>query len=781
MLAGWITIKTDLETDKFDKKYKRLEEDKAKLENKKIKIEADIETNEKELKNYDELKNKANEYKLKLQEIAEAKKQETLANPEQVITYGGTDKYKQLVQEEAEIRAELSNVNSELNTAEKTVDSTANKNEILKEKLAEINSQLQKNNEEMNKVKLEQHRAEVEKVKKGFDNVGNSIQSTVKQAGRMVLSIFGIRSAVMTLRSASSTLSTYDQQYASNLEYIRFVLAQMIAPVLQWIISLASTLLNYLYYILNAWFGIGKSVNVSANAFKKAKVGASGVDKSTKSTAKNMKEINKQTAGFDEMEVLQDNSNNTGGSTGGGGAGESGFTAPSLDIGGMKDVPPWLKWIADNKGIVIAGLVGIAAGLLAVKAGATALQAIGIGIAIAGIVLLIQDIISFIKDPTWEGFANILRDIGIILIGIGIAIGGFPGLIVAVIGVIALIVSAVIENWDTIKGVLSKVGSWINDNIIQPVANFFKGLWDNIKTGVTNGWNAVSNFITSIPGWINDNIIQPVVNFFVSLWQNITTGVTNGWNTVVGIIQGVANWINTNIIQPIINFFVGMWNNIKSGVSNLWNGVIGIIQGVANWINTHIIQPIIGFFNNMWNNIRGGLSNIGNFFSNIFNGMRNIAINVINAVINVFHSLSNVVSGVMNGIWSIIKNIINFITAGINILIRGINKISFDAPDWVPLVGGKKWGFNIPQIPRLKTGGIVNIPNRGVNIGGAIAGESGQEGVLPLTDPQTMAQLGEEIGKWITVNATITNTMNGRTISRQIQKINADRDFAMNN
>lgn len=72
------------------------------------------------------------------------------------------------------------------------------------------------------------------------------------------------------------------------------------------------------------------------------------------------------------------------------------------------------------------------------------------------------------------------------------------------------------------------------------------------------------------------------------------------------------------------------------------------------------------------------------------------------------------------------------------------------------------------------------MPNKGTLVGSAIAGESGREGVIPLTDSQAMETLGEAIGRYITINANITNTMNGRVISKQLQKIQNDRDFAYN-
>lgn len=89
----------------------------------------------------------------------------------------------------------------------------------------------------------------------------------------------------------------------------------------------------------------------------------------------------------------------------------------------------------------------------------------------------------------------------------------------------------------------------------------------------------------------------------------------------------------------------------------------------------------------------------------------------------------------------------------------------------------------IPRFyPRLATGAIINQPGRGVPVAGgrAIAGEAGAEGIIPLTDSQAMETLGEAIGRYITINANIVNNMSGRVISRQLQKINNDNNFAYN-
>ena len=54
----------------------------------------------------------------------------------------------------------------------------------------------------------------------------------------------------------------------------------------------------------------------------------------------------------------------------------------------------------------------------------------------------------------------------------------------------------------------------------------------------------------------------------------------------------------------------------------------------------------------------------------------------------------------------------NGVIRALNGMINAMNKLSFDIPDWVPGLGGKKFGFNIKniselRIPKLAQGGYV--------------------------------------------------------------------------
>ena len=553
-----------------------------------------------------------------------------------------------------EVEYQLKQIDYELSHAkELKLDSrTIKEYELKAEKLTNQLASLRKKQEDLNATNLSGISAQL-------SNIGNGVEGVIKKVTRWGLAIFGIRSAYMFVRQAMSTLSQYNEQIGTDVEYIRFVLASALQPVIERIIQLVYTLLQYIGYIAKAWFGVNIFANASAKAFNKNNKAIAG---STSNAKKLNKELQKTLAGFDEMNVLQENKDTDTG--GGGSAGGGGISAPSFDLSNWENVkiPKWIQWIADHKkevldffvqlGLLIAG-IKLAKFLMTLGVGASVIG--GIIAIVGGLIIFIKGIIDYLKNPTWENFSKILAGIAVIAAGVFLIFGGFPALIALIIGAVVALGLAIYKNWDNIKKTLGKVGTWINDNLIKPVANFFKGLWNGITNGVKGAVNNIKNFFNSIP-----------------------------------------------------SFFSG------------------------------IVNRITGFF-------------------------RDLGYSAGNVIAGAFRS-------VVNGVLRTIENVLNTPIRTINSLISTINKIS-------PVKIGRLSTFSLP---RLAKGGIVNMPSRGVPIGGAIAGERGAEGVIPLTDSQQMALLGEAIGRYITVNANITNTMNGRVISREIQRVQNQSNFAMN-
>ena len=669
-VEGSITIGIGANTDKFDKQIMALEKRIKKQEDKGIKINAELVNVQEEKAKYEELKKEAESYQATIDKIRNVQSTRAAQGLKPLEL---TDNAQKVVNRYNELQGKIyesANAMSKL---------TAKENKLL-EQQSEINAKVNEYKQKIENVKIEKQVADVEKLKSEFKSVGSSIQGAVKHVARLALGIFGIRSAFMFLRRASSDLAGYDKQYAANIEYIRYALTQAIAPVLQWIVQMAATLLGYINAILNGWFGINLFSRGSAENFNKMKAGASGVSKA-------VKEIKKQLTGFDEINMLTDQSD-TGTSAGAGGVG-----MPSFDLSAMQgEVPEWLQWIIDHKDEILSTLAGIAGGLIAIKLGATGLQALGIGAMVAGILWTIGALKDYLKAPTWENFGKIIQGIGIFLAGLLGIILGFPGV---VIGVVVFIVGTIIKHWEKIRAFLQGGIDWL------------KGKSD----------------------WVH---------------QMFGDTIGNIYDNVVKNLQIILNWID------------GTFKNIKGA----FDGFIKFIKGVftGNWEQAW--EGIKQIFSNTFQAI---LRTFGTFFTLIKNN-----------VVTFARTAGDIIAGafkiVVNAVLSAIERVLNSPIRAINRLIGVINVVPGINLSTLPT-------FNLP---RLKVGGIVNMPNKGTLVGGAITGESGREGVIPLTDQQAMAQLGAEIGRNVVVNLTNITKVGNRQIAREIKQINAEQEFAFN-
>jgi tape measure domain-containing protein len=218
--------------------------------------------------------------------------------------------------------------------------------------------------------------------------------------------------------------------------------------------------------------------------------------------------------------------------------------------------------------------------------------------------------------------------------------------------------------------------------------------WDEVKAAAIACWEWIKETWAVVAEWFDTNIIQPLVNFFTDLWDGIKQLASDAWNGIVEIWQTVSEWFDTNVIQPVAKFFAGLWDGIKEAASNAWDGIVEAWNGATSWIDTNIIQPIAQFFTDLWEGIKEVWNKATGWFDK----------NVIQPIIEVFEDLKKGIDDIWDGIWGGIKSVVNSIIGGINTLIRGLNKLHFDIPDWVPVIGGKSFGINIPEIPKLEVG-----------------------------------------------------------------------------
>ena len=551
-MDGYVIIGTELDTKQLEEDLRNAKNELTKFQKEEEKLLKEKGKIELQLSAYDEEKAKIKANTNEMLKKAETETQVTnLLQMENIELDSLTQKYSKQFTAIDEINDKL-------------------KNNQLQQGL--INGKIDEANNKLMKAKG------YENVKKQLGKISDKTSDVIKKIGRWGLAILSIRSAYNLISRASSTLAQYDEQYGANLEYIRYLLAQAIAPVLQFLVSLAYKLLSYINAIAQAWFGVNLFSNASVKNFNKMAGSAKSIEKSL------------QNAGFDEMNVLTDTSN-TGGGAGG--------AIPSLGIEQMEK-PKWLDELT-------AGLAGIIAMITAIKLGVKGVKSLGIGIMISGIVYTISSLLQYLKDNSWENFGKIIQGIGVALLGLGITIASIPTIVASAI---VLIIGTITKYWQQIK-------------------NFFQGGID---------------WLTSKIDWVRDHfgiIGESIYKVFISLLQNLLNIFDSVFTSIKGVFDG--------IIDFVVGVFTGDWSRAWEGIKNI--------------------------FKSVWDGIKGIISSVWNFIKDIFN------------------SLVSLVSGIINAIWGTIKGLINLIISGLNILIRGINKLQFDVPEWVPRNRRTKMGI----------------------------------------------------------------------------------------
>lgn len=223
-------------------------------------------------------------------------------------------------------------------------------------------------------------------------------------------------------------------------------------------------------------------------------------------------------------------------------------------------------------------------------------------------------------------------------------------------------------------------------------------------------------------------VLQTVMDKFSEvdiegLIGKITGAITTLVNVALPPLMTGLTWVldNANWLVPVLGSIVGIIGAISAGIK-IYNSVMKIAQVVqlawnlalsANPIGIVVIAiaGLVAAFVTLWNKCEG----FRNFFINMWEGIKKIGGAVSEFIGGIFESKINMVKGIINGVISLING-----------AIRAINRISVDIPDWVPEFGGKKIGFNIPTIPKLAQGGIIDKPTL------AMVGEAGKEAVMPL-------------------------------------------------
>lgn len=269
----------------------------------------------------------------------------------------------------------------------------------------------------------------------------------------------------------------------------------------------------------------------------------------------------------------------------------------------------------------------------------------------------------------------------------------FAPVIAVVIAGIALLAKAFKELYENNEEFRAKV-----DELVQLFKGTFKKAMDDVKVVlqrvieiVKDLWQNVLQPVIDLLTDVLKPIIEAVIDVLLFLWKNVIGPIASFIGDVVVFAFdafSIAIKVVSTVIKALIDVMKWLWNNILEPIANFIVDTVvarfkmfaSVVSTVVDNIKSHF-SKLRKFLDDMWTAMKGGPKSFANF------------------------------------VIEKIEWLVNKIISGVNWLIRQLNKFSFDVPDWVPNIGGKKMGFNIKELssvslPRLDTGTNI-IPQDG--------------------------------------------------------------------
>ena len=229
---------------------------------------------------------------------------------------------------------------------------------------------------------------------------------------------------------------------------------------------------------------------------------------------------------------------------------------------------------------------------------------------------------------------------------------------------------------DTIDGALQDIRATLDSVWNESLSPMF----DDVSQALSDAVGIFLDF------WNED--ISPVIDEisagFSDLWENDLAPLFDDTAHVIGMIGEAIGWLLKTIVKPLLTYLKTVFGPvIRTGLELLWNSIQFVVKNISLTIGTitSVLRALLTFLKTVftkgwseaWNGLKDDFAKIWDSMKDKVKGVLNIIIDSINSVLRGAIKMGDGVIGLLNKI-----------------------------PDVnLPTLGG-----NIPQIPKLATGGF---------------------------------------------------------------------------
>lgn len=269
---------------------------------------------------------------------------------------------------------------------------------------------------------------------------------------------------------------------------------------------------------------------------------------------------------------------------------------------------------------------------------------------------------------------------------------------------INIITQPFIDNKESIKsaldgllGVIADVLETLKDSVVETFAVFntvydehIKPFFDSVADGMSK---LVAVFLEVFQTYLLP-ALQVFAEKFEKVFKEHIQPMLNDFMKLIGKVFDLLKAFWENILSPLLEFLIRTFGpSISFLLETVGSAVLDAIGVIADAIKGLI-------------KVLGGIID---FLTGVFTGDWELAWQ---GICDVFSGVGEVLTAIANGIIGVIETMVNAVIKGVNICIDALNSLDFSIPSWVPGIGGKSFGLNLPQmpeakLPRLATGTVV--------------------------------------------------------------------------
>ncbi len=221
-----------------------------------------------------------------------------------------------------------------------------------------------------------------------------------------------------------------------------------------------------------------------------------------------------------------------------------------------------------------------------------------------------------------------------------------------------------------------------------------------------------------------------LISVAIGVLATVFTGlVTTGIGAIAIVLLGVILGVIALIIAALADFVRALGEagegikQICEGIAEVVHAVGDVIIGIVNIIIGKVAELAIAIAHEIGETIKTIIETVGKVITDIINSVINAIPNLLQSIVNFCHDIGPAIENSVDAIIRSITKLVNFVVSAVeyvcNLVIGAINELSFDVPDWVPGIGGSKFGFNIQKmeiprfVPKYETG-TNYVPNDGL-------------------------------------------------------------------